>query len=304
MLLTASSAWAKDATIDGITAIDNEAFKSCNKLVSLTLGSGVTTIGERAFYNSPLTNVTIPSSVTSIGEKAFDSSTGPFVLNSNPKLGKKAFPMGSATVTMNLTANGPVDGYYWTTFYNDYPTSNFQADESTKVYKGTISGSSLVLTEVSRNNTEFKRIVDSGTAVILKSTSSHPVMTMTEDPSSDTHGNDLQGVMERTLTSELGSGTPYVMGKVGSDFGFFQYTADYMPAGKAYLLVSGSAPEFLGFDENATGITPLLSPEGEEGASPRGGLVGVWYTLSGTHLNAQPTQPGLYIHNGRKVVIK
>lgn len=71
--------------------------------------------------------------------------------------------MGSATVTMNLTANGPVDGYYWTTFYNDYPTSNFQADESTKVYKGTISGSSLVLTEVSRNNTEFKRIVDNGT---------------------------------------------------------------------------------------------------------------------------------------------
>ncbi len=125
----------------------------------------------------------------------------------------------------------------------------------------------------------------------------------TEDPSSDTHGNDLQGVMERTLTSELGSGTPYVMGKVGSDFGFFQYTADYMPAGKAYLLVSGSAPEFLGFDENATGIPPLLSPEGEEGASPRGGLVGVWYTLSGTRLNAQPTQPGLYIHNGRKVVM-
>ena len=31
---------------------------------------------------------------------------------------------------------------------------------------------------------------------------------------------------------------------------------------------------------------------------------GVWYTLSGTRLNAQPTKPGLYINNGRKVVIK
>ena len=29
-----------------------------------------------------------------------------------------------------------------------------------------------------------------------------------------------------------------------------------------------------------------------------------WFTLSGTRLSAQPTKPGLYIHGGRKVVIK
>ena len=29
-----------------------------------------------------------------------------------------------------------------------------------------------------------------------------------------------------------------------------------------------------------------------------------WYDLSGRKLNAKPTQKGLYIHNGRKVVIK
>lgn len=29
-----------------------------------------------------------------------------------------------------------------------------------------------------------------------------------------------------------------------------------------------------------------------------------WYTLDGVRLNAQPTQKGLYIHNGRKVVMK
>ena len=57
--------------------------------------------------------------------------------------------------------------------------------------------------------------------------------------------------------------------------------------------------------QNATGVPPLLSPNGEEGTSPWGGLVGVsWYTLDGRRLNAQPTQKGLYIVNGRKVVIK
>ena len=29
-----------------------------------------------------------------------------------------------------------------------------------------------------------------------------------------------------------------------------------------------------------------------------------WYTLDGRRLNAQPSKPGLYIHNGKKLVIK
>jgi hypothetical protein len=30
----------------------------------------------------------------------------------------------------------------------------------------------------------------------------------------------------------------------------------------------------------------------------------VWYNLQGVKLNGVPTVPGIYIHNGRKVVIK
>ena len=56
----------------------------------------------------------------------------------------------------------------------------------------------------------------------------------------------------------------------------------------------------LNFGDGVT--TPLLSPEGEE-VSARGGLVG-WYTLDGRKLDKKPTTKGLYIHNGRKVVIK
>ena len=39
-------------------------------------------------------------------------------------------------------------------------------------------------------------------------------------------------------------------------------------------------------------------------ASPRGGLVGVAYTLDGRKHNGKPTAKGIYIFNGRKVVIK
>ena len=29
-----------------------------------------------------------------------------------------------------------------------------------------------------------------------------------------------------------------------------------------------------------------------------------WYTLKGTRLQGEPSKPGLYIHNGLKVVVK
>jgi len=50
-----------------------EAFSSCTNIASLTLGSAVTNIGQKAFQNcKSLTSVTIPSSVASIGIDAFN----------------------------------------------------------------------------------------------------------------------------------------------------------------------------------------------------------------------------------------
>ena len=59
-------------------------------------------------------------------------------------------------------------------------------------------------------------------------------------------------------------------------------------------------------EDETTGIQlPTISPEGERAeAFPREGLDGVWYDLQGRKLSAKPTQKGLYIVNGKKVVIK
>jgi len=64
------------ATIEGytVTAIGDSAFRSCNKLTSLTLPETLISIGSHSFYYcSALTSINIPASVTSIGAQAFSS---------------------------------------------------------------------------------------------------------------------------------------------------------------------------------------------------------------------------------------
>ena len=57
---------------ESVTSIGNEAFYYCSGLTSVTIPEGVTSIGNSAFCDCySLTSVTIPSSVTSIGNYAF-----------------------------------------------------------------------------------------------------------------------------------------------------------------------------------------------------------------------------------------
>lgn len=57
---------------NSVTEIGKEAFYECERLTAISISKGVTSIGKSAFYNCKrLTAVDIPNSVTTIGESAF-----------------------------------------------------------------------------------------------------------------------------------------------------------------------------------------------------------------------------------------
>lgn len=94
--------------------------------------------------------------------------------------------------------------------------------------------------------------------------------------------------------SVAGDGTIYALANGTSGIGFYKVkSGDKVPAGKAYLTISSSAREFIGFNGNeTTGITNVA-------AEAQNNTV---YNLAGQRVaNAQK---GLFIVNGKKMVIK
>ena len=62
----------KSVTIgDGLTSIPEKAFYDCTNLESITWGNNISSIGESAFWNTGLTSIVIPNCVKKIGKNAF-----------------------------------------------------------------------------------------------------------------------------------------------------------------------------------------------------------------------------------------
>ena len=275
-----------------VTDMGDYAFRECSALTSVTIAEGATTISIGAFYDcGKITSVTIPASIRYIGDDAFYGCHKlPMVaLNSNPYIGSSAFSI-STVVTMNLTGNEGEPDEYWMTFYNLIYDFEVPAT-GTQIFKAALNGSSLTLTEV-----ETDKIIKSGVAVILKSTSGPITLTRSNKRSSnDFSGNSLRGVYN--VEGWVGDGYTYVLNKGSQGIGFYKLAkGKKVGVGKAFLTysapASASAREFFGFSE-ATGIDVPTAEANDADA--------VVYDLQGRRV-AQPTK-GLYIVNGKKFFI-
>ncbi len=137
-----------------------------------------------------------------------------------------------------------------------------------------------------------------GTPLVLQATAGNYALNIVASATAVT-GNKLE-VSDGTATT-TDANTVYALASKGDPavVGFYKVKAGTkVPAGKGYLSVAAtSAPEYLGFDGdgNTTGVETLNVERGTLNDNS-------YYNLAGQRV-AQPTK-GLYIVNGKKVIIK
>ena len=115
------------------------------------------------------------------------------------------------------------------------------------------------------------------------------------------YSNLLKGVsVPTTIYPTDGNQTNFILANGTHGVGFYTLSeAGELAAGKCYLDVSPVSPSpapSLIIGTNPTGI--------EEEAIKDFDLNGVWYTLDGRKIQGIPAQKGIYIKNGKKIIIK
>ncbi len=321
---------------DDVMRIGDFAFEACFGLTTVTIPAGVTSIGDHAFYGcSGLTTVTIGSGVTYIGYDAFFNcmEVTDVYCYANPEeltwdeSGCDDFMEGKTTechvtdetkfkekwstddyeVDVNVTfkddlapeAETKVAGEeYWSSYYNS--AAHLKADDNTTVYKATLSGTTVTLTEIT------DKVITAGQAVLLKKTTIDAVeLTPCADASTDDYsGNDLEGVDAETA-KESGSDY-YVLSYQASKLSFYKYSGTTLSANKAFFKIpANSSREFLDILGEVTGVDGRCKMEDVRSD--------VYYDLNGRRV-MNPTKKGVYIvrsaegrlqgKNGSKVVVK
>lgn len=196
------------------------------------------------------------------------------------------------------------DGRYWATFFASFPFK-LQSDGMEAYY---VDG-------VNDNNFTLKKITDTtipgGMPVIIKCASNDPAKNMiepVESGGSAPSDNKLNGIYFDSSVSghinreEYNASTMRVIGLNGSFLGLVKadskYLTDgkYLPHNKCYVKVSSSAANTL------TESTTLGISDVEADVQPaKEGI----YTLTGQKIPEGTTpRPGIYIKDGKKVVIK
>ena len=180
------------------------------------------------------------------------------------------------TRTITIGATG------FATYTSNKPIS---VDGVVTAYAAKYSGGRIVLTLVVE--------IPAGAGVIIEATAGDYIVPVIENAAA------LGAVNELVVSdgSAVSDGTFYALGKKDAKVGFIKVKSGVkIPAGKAYLVIAaGGARDFFSFDEDDTTALTLVNNE-------KSTVNSVYFNLAGQRV-VQPTK-GLYIVNGKKVIIK
>ena len=200
-----------------------------------------------------------------------------------------------------------VGGKSYSTLY--VPFDLYQTDANTKAYYiTTVTGSgNVLLTETPDGG----RTIPHHTAVTLINSADLPTSTFAvignQAEVVDEGDNMLKGILVDTPI-DFGTGTPYYsLGKKNGKAGFYKSSigVQTLGANRAYLL-TGVEPvsNSNGFPftlDDSEGTLTSISMEPASHESTTGGAV---YDLQGRVVNGSHLQKGIYIRNGKKILVK
>ena len=145
---------------------------------------------------------------------------------------------------------------------------------------------------ITLNKVDAGKVIPANTGILVKASAGNHDFVVTSD-NGETLDNDLKAATgnETSVDDKF-----FALAKQGDKVGFaLVANGVVIPAGKAYLEVpegNTHAAKFFGLDGEATGINSVKTAKAD----------GAYYTLEGV----KTTKPvkGIYIHNGKKIVVK
>lgn len=187
---------------------------------------------------------------------------------------------GDATETVSVSEAGFAT--YATKYNVEVPEGN---DVEVMTVKVNADKASITL-----NKVDAGKVIPANTGILVKASAGNHDFVVTSKEGT-TLDNDLKAATEDVTSVD---DKFFALTKIGDKVGFaLVANGVVIPAGKAYLEVTKSTgAKFFGLDGEATGINSVKTAKAD----------GAYYTLEGV----KTTKPvkGLYIHNGKKIIVK
>ena len=293
-------------------------FQGCSNLVTIFVGpewnTDAVTSDQLMFY--------LCYNIRGINGTTYDSSKMDKTYARIDEGGEKSGYMSGGTLLGNMSGGtlkaNLAEGRRWATWCCQNRTYVIDDDEEAEAYTAEYDPQYSCMTLH-----KLGKVIPADHAVIIVSDKDNKNVVMTYDDEAHTDNNPknhLRGFNARYTQEQAKrllnnliyhidsySGEIYMMGMVNGNFGFYRYTGEFTPFYKAMLFIpSGTGDSVsaisLEFSEEVTGIKEVYVDEGQ---AARNKVQGddVWYTINGMRLNGKPSAPGLYINNGKKVII-